>query len=140
MTIPSNAGGTLQETHFAVVTNNKDPEKRGRLKLKCQSLVGANTELPDWAEPCATMFTTMGGGSLFLPLIGSTVEIIVDVHDVGLDEMAGEKFLQNPNIKWRSVGFTGKGGVMPLPAALQTNYPNRRGFVTPAGHSVVMDD
>ncbi len=132
---------TLQETYHAIVTDNKDPEQRGRLKVQCQGLVGAQAELPDWAEPMAGAYVSNGsGGSLFLPKIGSTVEIICDAHDTHRDEMPGERFLQNPNIKWRPATFTDKRGPMPLPAPLTINYPERRGWVTPGGHQVITDD
>lgn len=132
---------TLQETHMGVVTDNNDPEQRGRLKLKCQSLVAVDVELPDWIEPAAQLFASTGGAAaLFLPAIGSTVELTCDVHDTELDEMPGERFLQNPAMKWRPATMTDKAGPMPLPDVLRINYPNRRGWATPSGHYVVCDD
>jgi hypothetical protein len=134
-------GGELTEVHFAIVTDNKDPEKRGRLKVRSQSLLGADVELPGWVEPESPLFTSIGGGgSLFLPKIQSVVELVVCVHDVGMDQMEGERFLQNPSGKWRHATPSGAADKMPLPVALGINYPNRRGWVTPAGHKIIMDD
>lgn len=134
-------GGELSEVHFAIVTGNNDPEKRGRLKLRSQSLTGADFELPDWVEPEGPTFTSIDGGSaLWIPKINSVVELVVAVHDAGMDQVNGERFLQNPSGRWRAATPSKTGGKMPLAPDLQKNYPNRRGFVTPAGIKVIFDD
>lgn len=130
---------TLQEQHFAIVTNIDDPEKRGRIKVRCQSLVGADVELPDWIEPGAQLISTLGGGSLWLPSIDSTVVLQVDAADTH-DDVPGERFLQNPAIKWLAATPTDPNGPQSLPEALRTNYPFRRGFRTPGGHEMWMDE
>jgi hypothetical protein len=132
---------TLQETHWAVISDNNDPDHRGRLKLKCQSLIGADYELPDWVEPSGNLMASNGGlGALFLPENGSTVELVADVHDTEFDDMPGERFLQNPNFKWRPAAATDKAGPMPLPDPLLADYPNTRGWVTKAGHQLLFND
>ena len=133
--------GELTEVHFAIVTDNNDPEQRGRLKMRSQSLIGADYEMPDWIEPESPLFTsTGGGGSLFLPKIGTLVELVVAVHDVDMDQMPAERFLQNPSGKWRHASHSASQDKLPLPDDLRTHYPNRRGFVTPAGHKLIFDD
>lgn len=127
--------GTIQEFHHGVVTNVTDPEKRGRIKVRCQSLVGAQTELPDWIEPEDPPFAATNGAGLFLPTVNSLVELVMDVSDLGFDMMPGERFLSNPSFRWRHARQPDG-----LPADLQTNYPHRRGWVTPAGHKVILDD
>lgn len=131
---------TLHETHFGVVTDNVDPDKRGRIKCRSQSLVGYNISLPDWLEPLAGVMVSPRGGALWVPEIGATVELVIDAHDTELDDMPGEAFLRNPNIKWRPGTYTDKNGPMPLPKDFVGNYPNVRGFVTPAGHKWLVDD
>jgi hypothetical protein len=132
---------TLQETHFGLVTDNNDPEKRGRLKVKSQSLTGADYELPDWIEPSGNLYASKSNGAtLFVPAIGSTVELVADVHDTDFDDMPNERFLDNPAMKWRAATLSTQDGPMPLPADLLTNYPERRGIVTPAGHTLIFDD
>lgn len=132
---------TIQETHYGLVTDNNDPEKRGRVLVKSQSLTGADYQLPDWVEPAGAMYaSTKNGATLFVPAIGSTVELIADVHDTDFDDMPNERFLDNPAMKWRPATLTAADGPMPLPEALQTNYPERRGIVTPAGHWLIFDD
>lgn len=128
------------ENHMAIVTDNEDLEFRGRLKVRCQTLVGADYQLPDWVDPASPVFTTKKGGGFFIPEVGATVEITVTVSD-SMDDMPNERFLSNPAIKWHMVPPTaGDGSPMPVPALLRTNYPNRRGFVTPSGHAVILDD
>lgn len=131
---------TLQEQHFGIITALNDPEMRGRIKAKSQSLAGADYELPDWLEPAGTVGTSASGaGMLWLPEIGSTVELVVDAHDTD-DDMPGERFLQNPNIRWRPATATDKNGPMSLPEDLRADYPFTRGWVTKAGHKIIMND
>lgn len=131
--------GSLSEKHSGIVTDNNDPEKRGRLRIKSQAFVDADSELPDWVEPADPAFTSIGGGgALFLPRIGSTVQLEASTHDFQFDERLGERFLQNPSFRWSHAVPTTTP--QPVPDALKTNYPERRGFVTPAGHKVIMDD
>lgn len=123
------------------MTNITDPEKRGRLKVRCQSLVGAATELPHWAVPDSNAFSSLGGAAmLFMPDVGSTVEVMVDVTDVGLDQYKGERFMLNPGLRWRHAPPTGQQNGMPLPKALLTNYPQRRGFVSKGGLMLILDE
>jgi hypothetical protein len=133
--------GTISESHYAIVTNVTDPEKRGRLKVKCQSLVGADTELPQWAEPDASAFTSLGGAAmLFVPDVKSTVEITVDVTDIGIDERKGERFMLNPGLRWKHAPPTRQGSTMPLPKSLLTNYPQRRGFASKGDLMLIFDE
>lgn len=132
---------TKQETHFGVITDNADDEHRGRLKVKCQTLLGADTEVPFWVEPLGGIMSSSGGtGMLFLPEVGSTVELIFDMHDEEFDDMPGERFLLNPNPKWRPATHSDVNGPCPLPDALKADYPFTRGWVTKAGHQLVMND
>ena len=43
-----------------VVTNISDPEKRGRLKVKCPDVLGGSTESA-WCDPCVTVAYDRGG-------------------------------------------------------------------------------
>lgn len=128
-----------EETHYGVVTDNDDEEKRGRLKVKCQTLVGFEQELPKWIEPAGAIFATAKGGELYLPEKQSVVLLDVTVTD-DLDQIPGERFLANPSIRWRYAPYTSKTGKQPLPEIFITNYPDRRGIVTPGGHSLIFDD
>lgn len=137
--------GTITEDHSALVTDNEDPEKRGRLKVSCQSLAAADTELPEWIDPGDQQFSAKKvgkseGGALWLPTVGSTVRIQVAVSDQGRDETPLERFLSNPSYKWFPGAPTDDDGKQKLPKDLTTNYPNRRGWVTPGGNKLFFDD
>ena len=43
-----------------IVTNNKDPEKRGRIKVKCPDVLGGGTESA-WCDPVVTVAYDRGG-------------------------------------------------------------------------------
>lgn len=133
---------TSTEVHDGRVTDNNDPEKKGRLKVASQGLLGAGLSLPMWIPPENQWFASAGGaGALFLPAVESSVELIVHTTDSGLDERPGERFLDNPDIRWRPAQFTSSAGANPLPAALAgDNYPNVRGWVTVSGHVFTFDD
>ena len=127
------------EKHWAIVTDNNDDMKQCRLKVECQTLVGAGTELPDWIPPGFQTFTGKGGGSAHLPSVGDQVEIEVVVSD-WMDERSSERMLQNPSIRWFPAPPSIDNGPAPLPAPLTTNYPERRGNVSPKGHYIIIDD
>jgi len=94
------------ERWTAVVTNVDDPEKRGRIKVACAALLGADDdqdsdkppELPDWVDPSFMWAGTMRPdgsknparareGMFFLPRVGDTVEI--EIEDEAEVEMEG---------------------------------------------------
>ena len=63
----------------AKVTNVNDPEKRGRIKVKCAGVAGIDSELPYWFEP----EPVMGGknGMLLMPAIGDFVSITLNINE-----------------------------------------------------------
>lgn len=127
---------SMREIYTAIVSRTNDPEKRGRIRVKCQSLAGANVELPFWCEPCFPFISAGGFGWFFVPDVGSEVEIEV-VTSSRDDEIPGESFISNPDVHYRAGLYSQNN---PVPTELQTNYPRRRGFKTPSGHLLVMDD
>jgi hypothetical protein len=107
----------------ARVSNNNDPDKMGRLEVIVSQVSGTSPH-PRWAWPSATMLSPgKDRGSLWLP---ETDDWIIVEFENG-----------NPNYPmWRGA-WHAKGE---LHADLKTNYPNRRGFVTKAGHQLIFDD
>lgn len=53
-----------------VVRNNRDPERRGRLKLDVPSI---DTGMLDWAEPCLTVLEVRNSETFIPPPIGAEV-------------------------------------------------------------------
>ena len=134
---------TVTEVHKAIITDNVDPEQRGRLKVRCDTLAGPDTELPDWVEPrfpylSSSNDNTTDGGWFFVPDIGVVIEIEITVSSAR-DETPEAISFDAPDLRWRacviapgedSVGSEFKGD----------SYPKRRGVQTGAGHAIVFDD
>lgn len=129
------------EIHRAIVSRNDDPKKQGRIRVKCQTLAGADVELPQWIKPLP-FFTSHGlksgegAGWFGVPEVKSEVEIEVNVSSPD-DETAYETFISAPDMHYRCVLYS---AASPLPEEFKTNYPNRRGLRTPSGHLLIFDD
>ena len=63
-----------------VVSNVKDPEKRGRIKVKCPDLLGDETESA-WCEPCVPVCYD-NGGDFCMPEVKETVWLMFIAGDV----------------------------------------------------------
>lgn len=125
----------ITQTHIAEVTNNNDPEQRGRIKVKCPGLVRSDRELPQWIEPVFP-FISKSGGWFFVPEVGTQVELEVVTSARG-DERRDETSLLAPTMRYRAALYN---EAQPLPDTFKTNYPKRRGLITPSGHYIFFDD
>lgn len=130
-----------KEKHYATVLNNKDNESeeigdglmRGRVQIQCDTLLiadeeGSSTEFALWVEP-SFPFTGAEGksGWFFTPPVGAQVEIEIDRDEIGAVQ----------SVKWIAGLYT---DLNDIPEVFKTNYPERRGMVTPAGHTLFFDD
>lgn len=121
-------GGSQYEVHNGLVSDRKDPEKRGRLKVAFKTIFDG--EWPEWVDPCFP-FAGSNCGWFAVPPVGTAVEC--EVHrgkgpDVTID---------TPRIRWRSALYN---RVDQIPKEFQKNYPNVSGFKSPGGHILIMDD
>jgi hypothetical protein len=128
----------IEERHIAVVKSTSDPEKRGRIKVSCASLLGdEDSDAPMWIEPVLTW------GSFIVPDVGETVEIVIDAHGE-TDESFAATSIENPRPRWYGARYFQRSeseqGHRAIPADFKVNYGKRRGFATPAGHIVIFDD
>lgn len=120
-----------REKAVAVVADNKDPEQRLRIKVKCAALMGDEEIVYDeWIRPKLTW------GFICVPDIKDQVEIEF-TSGSDTDETYGQSFLDTPDIWWTGSRFQGPSKYDEM---LTTNYGKRRGFVTPAGHILMFDD
>jgi len=106
----------------AFVTNNKDPEKRGRLLLKVPSVLGDDDS--DWALPCLPFGGGAGYGLFLVPEIGAQVWMEFEEGDVQRPIWVGT--------------FWQQGGDVPADAS--RDEPLTRLLQTPGGHILQFDD
>lgn len=100
------------------VTDNQDPDGRGRLKLQVPSLLG--DQATDWALPCFPFGGTDQVGAYLVPELGATVWVEFEQGDLSYPI-------------W--VGTYWTGG-----AAAPADKPEKRAIKTPFGHSLELDD
>jgi hypothetical protein len=110
-----------REQTLAVVTNNKDPAKGGAIKVALASM--GSEEYPEWVEPIHP------AGVFFHPEPGDTVHMDIP-EGADITEFSEE------------VRYHGKvtSETEAYPDEFQTNYPDRRGFQTKKGHTLILDD
>lgn len=137
----STVAGTVYERHIGIVTNNEDPEKRGRLLVRCDTLSGASKEFPDWIEPVFPYLSGDGqtslAGWMWVPDVGVSVEIEIAITSPR-DDTVGAVTLDAPSLKWRACLFQIGGDK--VHERFTANYPHVRGFVTGAGLGITFDD
>lgn len=126
----------ILEQHVGIVTNVDDPDQRGRIKVKCQTLVGADQELPVWVEPAVLYSTKSGAGFWWIPEIDSEVELEIMTGDDSTDESPGESFLAHPELRYRAGRF---GVTNPAPEGLKGTDPKKLGIRSPDGHTLVFE-
>ena len=137
---------TVRELHIGVVTNRDDPEERGRLKVRCASLMGTDDqgnaiEYPHWIDPTFPNAWVDGDRNLTglvfaIPSEGAMVEFQVDVQSA-MDQWPMETFTQRPQPRWRAAPVFLGDTVTDL---FRTNYPDRSGWQTAKGHYLCFDD
>lgn len=130
----------IEETFSAEVVANDDPEKRGRIRVKCTGILGdEESDLPMWIEPC------LDWGFFLVPDVGEIVQIVA-VTCGEQDEIFGQASIGELDPKWYGQRFYQKDddpskGRRKVPDDFTSkNYGKRRGFKTPAGHLLIFDD
>lgn len=100
---------------FARVLDNNDPEKLGRLKVRCDQLI-QDGDLADWIQP-AFPYAGANQGFFFLPDKGAMVEVEVEGH--------ADKVIEHLSPRWVSVLYT---AVDAIPVEFKSN-PTKRGGI-----------
>jgi len=114
--------------YTGIVIENEDPEMRGRLQIECPEIVHGET-MAEWIEPTFHFVdSSQRAGSIWIPNIDSEVTVEIE------DEEDSEVTSLEP--KWRCDIYPDDT----VPEVFQTNYPQRRGWVTAAGHVMYFDD
>jgi hypothetical protein len=113
----------------AVVTDNKDPDGLGRVKILCPT-VGHNAAPDVWVEP-ALDGAGNKRGMFFAPEVNDTVRVIFYEGDPNQPECYfGGWYGQ----------VDGTSDVPPLLKPPSSLLPEKKGMVTRAGHAVVFND
>jgi hypothetical protein len=113
--------------HTGIITDNADPEKRGRLNIECPTIVSG--DIMEWVDPKFFFIdSSKNAGAFFIPNIGSQVE--VEIEDEEDSQVNGLE------AKWMCAVYP----IGTVPEEFETNYPERRGWKTSAGHVFYFDD
>lgn len=124
------------EEHDAIVVNNEDPDKLGKIKVKCASLLDEEQELPFWIPP-RFHYVGIGGGWFGIPAKDSWVKIDVPVESQW-DEVPFEQSLSSDaGIRWQCTAYN---DIQTLPKIFKTNYPQRVGYAWPSGFALFVDE
>lgn len=113
----------VRKSAQAIVTNNEDPEKLGRIKVKCGEYLGTSAEIPFWISP---RFPHGGvdRGFFFIPEIGDAVEIDW-VEATQFEVVYGQSALVDPNFRWTSTLYRDDDEV---PSEFRKKYGKRFGI------------
>jgi hypothetical protein len=133
-----NTKETGDRSAVATVTNNNDPEKRGRIKVTCIALGGdGSSELPMWVE------TALPWGWFAIPDVDQQVTVYWSLGS-SRDLYPGQSSVSSLNVRWGGgTNFTAANATNPTPIGeefTERNYGKRRGFKTPNGHVMLFDD
>lgn len=110
--------------HITATVDAVDP------KSKSGAIIVSMPEMDGGQYPVSIEPVWPAGEWICFPNPGDTVELIVP---------EGEDIVEHPD----DVRYIGKRRDMnsdPVPSEFKTNYPNRRGFKTKAGHMLIVDD
>lgn len=105
-----------------IVTDNNDPEKRGRIKVICPTVLGPDRVLAQWLEPVDQKMAGKGYGEFFPPEPKDLVHVMFENGDINYPVYMG--------------GYYARGE---LPSDFQTGYPNVRGWIFKNGHKILVD-
>lgn len=105
--------------YTATVNDNRDPEKRARLRLVIGGLTGSAV-YPGWVVPMLPGGAAKGAaGLVWVPPVGSIVLVLQTGPEA---------------VRWC---FGPMEGDAKLPASLTDDYPNTAGFTSPSGNVAI---
>ena len=116
------AGERRYGKYRAVVTDNQDPRRCGRLKLQAPSVL-ADQET-DWALPCLPFGGLADQGMFMVPETGAQVWVEFEEGDISRPIWTGTFWQQESDV----------------PSEAAKDEPTTRLFKTPSGHTMQFDD
>lgn len=106
---------SIRSVHTGVVLDNKDPKRRGGLKVRVDTIAAGVPLGEDYIRPCFPL-AGKGSGFFLIPKVGSIVEVEVEADpDFAMGSL---------DAAWRAALYTEAD---PIPAEFVTDYPNRGG-------------
>ncbi len=105
-----------------IVTDNKDPQKRGRLKLRVPSVLG--DQETDWALPCLPLGGLKEQGLFLVPEVGAQGWVEFEEGDINRPIWTGTFWQQESDV----------------PQEAAKEEPTTRVLKTPTGHTLQFDD
>lgn len=117
-----------KEYYTGIVIDNEDPKMRGRLQIECPEIVHGET-MAGWVEPTFHFVDSdQQAGAIWIPNVNAVVTVEIEAEE--------ESEVTSLEPKWRCDVYPDDS----VPEAFRTNYPQRRGWVTAAGHILYFDD
>lgn len=139
---PGQADNKIEGIVIGLVTNNKDDEKLGRVKIKFPSLGDGDESY--WAR-VATLMAGDGRGSFFLPEVGDEVVVAFDHGDINHPYVLGS--LWNPKSKPPVSNDDGKNNIRKIRSRSgheitfsDEDAKEKIEIKTKSGHIVLLDD
>lgn len=114
--------GRYYSMYPGIVTDNKDPDMRGRIKIKLPSLLNGET-LVQWVDPMGANLAGKKTGTFFPPYVGDVVDVMFEHGDLDYPKYIG--------------GFWAK---LELPAEFKDGYPNVKGWVFKSGQKILVSE
>lgn len=135
----------------AIVTNNDDPKKWGRVQVECPVVWGTALESP-WCEPAGMLGFNSDSGLMDVPEQDAIVWVMCESGDPDrpiyiagpiYDDVTGIPAHAQENSDDSDSSLTtakGRGAAFIPNSAFASTYPNWRGWKTPRGHMLELDD
>ena len=118
----------------AIVRDNRDPDRHGRVKIECEAIGEKGQVLSQWVDP-EFSFAGAERGFFFVPAVGEIVIVEYVTSSAG-EQIRGETSMTTPRYRWIAQTY---GRAAP-PGVLATNYGKRVGFADPTGGAFVLDE
>ncbi len=133
---------TVSGVAMGIVTDNKDPENMGRVKLKFPWL--SEQDVTDWAR-IATLMAGTERGSYFLPEVGDEVLVAFDHGDISHPYVIGA--LWNSDATPPESNNDGENNIRQIRSRSghkvtfdDTAGKEKMEIITSAGHQIILDD
>lgn len=110
-------------TYPGIVTDNKDPDMRGRIKVELPSLFGDGVEHTAWVEPHGFNNAGQDHGEFFPPYVDDVVDVWFENGDINYPFYKGGSYAEDE-----------------LHEAFKASYPFVKGWILDSGQKILFDE